>query len=116
VTRTGFYPKGHRRGPYQHLAEEFDRRLKALHGTGTIPDPRDRQIARLKEENTALRDRITERDAELEGLAAFKEQALSRLAAQHEEIQRLRQYEVNSKGDTVRGLPVRSRSVIGPCA
>ncbi|MFB8777954.1 hypothetical protein [Streptomyces broussonetiae] len=35
VTRTGFYPKKNRDGterpgPYQHLGEEFERRLRAL--------------------------------------------------------------------------------------
>jgi hypothetical protein len=48
VTRTGFYPKGDRRGPYQHLAEELELRLSGCHAAGNIPDPRDAQIARLK--------------------------------------------------------------------
>jgi hypothetical protein len=48
VTRTGFYAKGDRPGPYQHLAEEFERRLSALQIAGKIPDPRDDQITRLR--------------------------------------------------------------------
>ena len=45
VSRTAFYPKKNRDGttrpgPYQHLAEEFDRRLRALQETGQIVDPR----------------------------------------------------------------------------
>ncbi|MGF1426518.1 hypothetical protein [Kitasatospora sp. LaBMicrA B282] len=44
VTRTGFCPKksrddAERPGPYQHLAEEFERRLTALREAGTVPDP-----------------------------------------------------------------------------
>lgn len=45
VQRTGFYPKKNRdgtirTGPYQHLAEEFERRLKALIDAGTVVDLR----------------------------------------------------------------------------
>lgn len=39
VTRTGFYAKGDRPGPHQHLTEEFERRLAALQQAGQIPDP-----------------------------------------------------------------------------
>ncbi|MER5184048.1 hypothetical protein ABT009_37940 [Streptomyces sp. NPDC002896] len=95
INRTGFYPKKDpngtvRAGPYQHLADEFVRRLKALHEAGTLPDPRDAQIARLKAENDTLRDRIARQNATLENLTEFKILALSRIAAQHEEITRLR--------------------------
>lgn len=59
VTRTGFYPKKNRDGtvrpgPYQHLAEEFERRIAALHEAGVIPDPRVAQIERLKTTVAAL--------------------------------------------------------------
>ncbi len=90
VPRTGFYPKGARPGPYQHLAEEFERRLAALHAAGEIPDPRDAQIARFKASVEALRRRVAARDEEIAQLTRFKDLALSRLAAQHDEIQRLR--------------------------
>ncbi|WP_331000704.1 hypothetical protein [Streptomyces luteolifulvus] len=55
VTRTGFYPKKNRDGterpgPYQHLAEEFERRLQALQDAGQVPDLRAAQIERLKAE------------------------------------------------------------------
>ena len=90
VTRTGFYPKGNRPGPYQHLAEEFNRRLKALQDNGTNPDPRDAQIARLKTENMTLKARLATTQAEATQLTAFKRLALSRLAAQHDELDRLR--------------------------
>ncbi|MFG2848226.1 hypothetical protein ACGF12_34435 [Kitasatospora sp. NPDC048296] len=90
VTRTGFYAKGTRPGPYQHLAEEFERRLKALEATDGSPDPRDTQITRLKGENTVLRERIARRETTIAELTSFKTLALSRLAAQHDEIQSLR--------------------------
>jgi phage shock protein A len=95
ITRTGFYPKKNRDGterpgPYQHLAEEFERRLKALQDQGEVVDARAGQIARLKDENAALKERIAERDTKIEELTAFKKQAISRLAAQHAEIERLR--------------------------
>ncbi|MER5214261.1 hypothetical protein ABT063_27740 [Streptomyces sp. NPDC002838] len=95
VTRTGFYPKKDhdgtvREGPYQHLAREFERRLKILREARTVVDPRDAQIERLKAENAALKTRIALRDVALDELAAFKKLALSRLAAQHAEITHLR--------------------------
>lgn len=95
VSRTGFYPKpardgGQRPGPYQHLADEFERRLAALRDAGAVPDPREAQIARLKTTEADLRERLKARDAEVEELKAFKQRALSQIAAQHAEIERLR--------------------------
>ncbi|MFI9082282.1 hypothetical protein ACIGW8_38740 [Streptomyces sioyaensis] len=51
-TRTGFYPKKSRdgtarHGTYQHLAEEFERRVKELQDAGQIVNPRAAQIERL---------------------------------------------------------------------
>ncbi|WND15920.1 hypothetical protein [Streptomyces violaceus] len=96
VTRTGFYPKKNRdvttrAGAYQHLAEEFSRRLEELQDAGEIVDPRAAQIERLKK-NAELRGRISHRDAEVARLTEFKVMAISRLAAQHEEIKRLRSF------------------------
>lgn len=53
VSRTAFYPKkdrdgSARPGPYQHLAEEFERRLRAFQEAGEVADPRVAQIERLK--------------------------------------------------------------------
>jgi hypothetical protein len=90
VNRTGFYPKNGVPGPYQHLAAEFDRRRQFLAQTDDTPDPRDAQIARLKDENAKFRARIAERDTTIEDLTSFKTTALSRLAAQHDELTRLR--------------------------
>lgn len=96
VTRTGFYPKDGRPGPYQHLAEEFHRRLAAL-GTGS-PDPRDAQINRLKDGNDTLSRRLAEKDTLITELTGFRQHAISRLAAQHDEIQRLRDHIARTTG------------------
>lgn len=105
-------PQGNQRpGPYQHLAEEFQRRLTDLREAGTVPDPRELQTTRLKDENAKLRERVRERDAQITELTEFKERALSQLAAQHEEILRLRQ-PTNSPNN----LPtVRKPRISGPC-
>ncbi|MFI0742542.1 hypothetical protein ACH4PU_31360 [Streptomyces sp. NPDC021100] len=108
VTRTGFYPKKNRDGTprpgaYQHLAEEFERRVCELREAGQIVDPRDAQIERLKAANAELRTRVTARDAQVEELTAFRTLAVSRLAAQHEEIERLRAQ--IAAGAPVRALP-----------
>ncbi|MEU2995933.1 hypothetical protein ACPCAJ_28540 [Streptomyces griseoincarnatus] len=96
VPRTAFYAKKNRDGttrpgPYQHLAQEFERRLSALRDAGSVPDSRAVQIERLKEANAALKSRLDQRDAELETLKDFKRRALSQIAAQHLEIERLRE-------------------------
>ncbi|MFD7341265.1 hypothetical protein ACFV98_35580 [Streptomyces violascens] len=96
VTRTGFYPKKNRDGttrpgPYQHLAEEFERRLQQLRAAGQIPDPRAAQIDRLKTEVGTLKQRVEARDKELAELREFKTLAISRLAAQRPEIEHPRQ-------------------------
>ncbi|MEU0075034.1 hypothetical protein ABZ027_36695 [Streptomyces sp. NPDC006332] len=108
VPRTAFYAKKNRDGtarpgPYQHLAQEFERRLTALRDAGSVPDPRAAQIERLKEANAALKSRLDQRDAELETLKDFKRRALSQIAAQHLEIERLRE-QAEAVGN-VRRLP-----------
>lgn len=110
VTRTGFYPKKNRDGtvrpgPYQHLAEEFERRLAALYEAGVIPDPRVAQIERLKTTVADLRERISKRDRTIAELKDFKALAVSRLLAQHEEILRLRQQSTAAAAGKVRTLP-----------
>jgi DNA repair exonuclease SbcCD ATPase subunit len=116
VPRTAFYTKKNRDGttrpgPYQHLAQEFERRLTALRDAGSVPDSRAAQIERLKEANTALKSRLGQRDAELETLKDFKRRALSQIAAQHLEIERLR--EQAAAVGNIRRLP-SSRSGTAP--
>ncbi|WP_328549165.1 hypothetical protein [Streptomyces platensis] len=115
VTRTAFYPKKNRDGtvrpgPYQHLAEEFERRLKLLQEAGTVVDPRAAQIQRLKDKNAKLEERLVIQNAELDELNEFKQLALSRIAAQHLEIERLRAEK--AAGDKVATLVPR-RPVTG---
>ena len=75
---------------YPHLKEEFEQRLAGLHAGGTTPDPRDAQITQLKTRNDELKQQLADRDAAMRDLEQFKELAISRLAAQHDEISRLR--------------------------
>ncbi|MDT0446557.1 hypothetical protein [Streptomyces johnsoniae] len=63
VTRTAFYPKKNRDGttrpgPYQHLGEEFERRLRTLQEAGEVVDPRIEQIERLKTKVSELKERL----------------------------------------------------------
>ncbi|WP_319069724.1 hypothetical protein [Streptomyces europaeiscabiei] len=91
--------------PYQHLGEEFERRLRALQDAGEVPDPRSAQIERLRAEVARLKERVAARDTALRELEAFRVQAVSRLAAQHEEITRLRsQVTQVSEAGNVRGI------------
>ncbi len=87
VDRTAFY--GSR--PYAHLRTEFEQRLKELLDAGERPDPRDAQVARLKDETVRLKERLAQSGAAISELAGFRDQALARLAVQHDEITRLRQ-------------------------
>jgi DNA repair exonuclease SbcCD ATPase subunit len=109
IDRTAFY--GSR--PYAHLREEFETRLARLREADQIPDQRETQITRLKQEITTLQQRLAEREDSISELTEFKTTALSRLAAQHDEIIRLRQHAEQSQ--RVRHLPNRS-PVIGPCS
>ncbi len=102
VDRTAFY--GSR--PYARLREEFELRLRELRDAGERPDPRDAQAARLKDEIARLKERLARSDATIGELAAFRDRALARLAAQHQEITRLRQDVRLAAG--VRRLPVPS--------
>jgi hypothetical protein len=122
VTRTAFYPKKNRdgtvrRGPYQHLAEEFERRLTLLQDAGTVVDPRAAQVQRLKDLNTKLEERLAKQSAELDELKEFQQLALSRIAAQHLEIERLRAEK--AAGDKVAILSPRrtpATGTVGSCS
>jgi DNA-binding GntR family transcriptional regulator len=109
VDRTAFY--GTR--PYAHLRVEFEQRLQALQHTGASPDPRDAQIARLKREVAALKQRLARSDRTIGELTDLRTQALARLAAQHDEITRLRGAAVAAS--RVARLPSRD-ATIGPCS
>jgi hypothetical protein len=86
VDRTAFY--GSR--PYARLREEFEARLAAAVQDGDTPDPRDAQIGRLKAQVTTFKERLARQDTAISEFTEFKAQALSRIAAQHDEITRLR--------------------------
>jgi hypothetical protein len=86
VDRTAFY--GTR--PYAHLRDEFEQRLQDLRRDGAHPDPREAQVRRLKTTIDTLQQRIARCEQTTCELTEFRQQALSRLAAQHEEITRLR--------------------------
>ena len=81
--------------------------LEQLRNAGERPDPRDAQVARLKDEIGRLKDRLAQSDATISDLADFRDQALARLAAQHHEITRLRQEVQLAAG--IRRLPAPSR-------
>jgi hypothetical protein len=103
IDRTAFY--GSR--PYARLREEFEQRLGELDQAGEQPDPRDAQVARLKEEITRLRERLSQSAGTITELATFRTQALARLAAQHDEIARLR-HDLQ-RAPAIRRLPLPAR-------
>lgn len=109
VDRTAFY--GSR--PYAHLRTEFGHRLQQLQHDGETPDPKLAQIQRLKAEIDGLKTRLARSDSVIEELADFRTQALSRIAAQHEEIQRLRT--AAEPNANVTRLPPTRQKIIGPC-
>lgn len=82
---------------YTHLKQEFEQRLQQRTATEGRPDPRDAQIDRLKQANAELRVRNAEQRRQLAEADAFRTQALSRIAAQHEEIRRLRAHHANAE-------------------
>lgn len=109
VDRTAFY--GSR--PYAHLRVEFEHRLQQLQQTGNTPDPKTAQIERLKAELNKLRNRLAQADSTIEELADFRTQALARIAAQHDEIQRLRTG--TTPNTNITHLPSARQKLIGPC-
>lgn len=75
---------------YRHLKDDFERRRENLRMAGEIADPRDEQIVRLKRRNAKLQERVDKQHAVITELEDFRVLAVSRLAAQHDEIIRLR--------------------------
>lgn len=103
MDRAAFY--GSR--PYAPLRQEFERRLQAIRADGEHPDPRDAQIACLTGQTTRLTKKLAGRDDTIADLIAFKTEALSRLAAQHEELTRLRRADTSNLrllGDKTTGI------------
>jgi transposase-like protein len=98
---------------YPHLKAEFEQRLAALRAGGAVPDPRDAQIARLKKDSDDLRQKLAGRDAALRDLEQFRALAISRLAAQHDEITRLRRQATAAKAGNVRTLTPRTAAPAG---
>jgi hypothetical protein len=112
VDRTAFY--GTR--PYAHLRAEFEHRLQQLLQVGETPDPKAAQIERLKTEVDKLKTNLAQANSTIQDLTDFRSQALARLAAQHDEILRLRA--ANDPAAVITRLPKRPKSqqkVIGPC-
>jgi hypothetical protein len=109
IDRTAFY--GSR--PYAHLREEFETRLASIREAGKAPGPHEAQVTRLNTEITTLRQRLAEREQTVTELTDFRTEALSRLAAQHDEITRLRQQV--DQTHRVRYLP-KPAPVTGPCS
>ena len=92
---------------YPHLKADFDRQRDTAQGAGQQPDRRLAQIERLKAEVASLRKRLCKRDAEIDELRSFRAEALSRLAAQHDEITALRRELMSPRETTVHVLPRR---------
>ncbi|PJE00534.1 MAG: hypothetical protein CK429_36425 [Mycobacterium sp.] len=110
VDRAAFY--GNR--PYAHLRIEFEQRVQQLQRSGHTPDPKTTQIDRLRADLDALRTRLAQANATIDQLSDFRTQALARLAAQHEEILRLRGA-ADPKTNVAHLPAARPRKVIGPC-
>ena len=90
---------------YPYLKEQFERDMAAAAAAGGgHPDPRDAQIARLKAENAALKTRCAGQDQAITALQDQRTLALSRLTAQHDEIQRLRTAAAARTAGNVRAL------------
>lgn len=95
---------------YPHLKVEFEKRLVSLRADGDAPDPHDGQISRLKAVGDELRHKLADRDAVIRDLEQFRELAISRLAAQHDEITRLRRQAATAMAGNVRSLTPRLTS------
>jgi hypothetical protein len=75
---------------YAHLKEEFELRRDRLSATENFPDQRDAQIDRLKDSVADLKSKTTRQNDTITELRRTRDLAVVRLAAQHEEILRLR--------------------------
>lgn len=110
IDRAAFY--GNR--PYAHLRIEFEQRLQQIQRNGHTLDPKTAQIERLKADLYSLRTRLAQANTTIDQLTDFRTQALARLAAQHEEILRLRGT-ADSKTKVAHLPAARPHKIIGPC-
>ena len=104
---------------YPHLKDQFEHDMAAALASGGHPDPRDAQITRLKAGNAALKTRCAQQDQAIAALEDLRTLALSRLAAQHDEIQHLRAAgtgNVRALRTTPAVPTVRTEGQRGPCA
>jgi len=90
---------------YPHLKAEFDRRRDAARDNGMQPDPRLARIDRCKTEIIHLRSRLADQDRKISELKRFRDTAVSRLAAQHEQITALRNQLHTADHAKIRPLP-----------
>lgn len=111
VDRTAFY--GTR--PYAHLREEFETRAARIREAGDPIGPSEGQISRLKNENAKLKARLAQANSEIGDLTKFRTTALARLAAQHEEITRLRNLTTMNPRSNIARLPGPKEKIMGPC-
>ncbi len=89
---------------YSHLKDEFLERRKSVREHVSDTDRRELQILRLKQTVATLHERIREQERDLLALRDFQRLAISRIAAQHEEIVRLRRG-LDEKGNVVKLRP-----------
>jgi chromosome segregation ATPase len=107
VTRSALYTT------YQHLKDEFEQRRQRLRDIGTVTDPRDAHIERLTDQLERLTEQLLAARRDAREHTAFKTRAVSRLVAQHDELEHLRRQ--LAKPTPVRPLRPRSAPLIGPC-
>jgi hypothetical protein len=102
---------------YPHLKQQFEHDMAATVTSGGHPDPRDAQITRLKAELAALKTRCAGQDQAIAALQDQRTLALSRLTAQHDEIQRLRTAAAARTAGNVRALRTTRTAGAGrgPC-
>ncbi|MBP2216523.1 hypothetical protein [Arthrobacter sp. CAN_C5] len=80
---------------YPHLKAEFEQQRFLRDQAGPSPGSTPEQEQKLQTERDRLQFRLAEMASKVRELENFKEQALSRLAAQNEELLRLRSNSTN---------------------
>lgn len=81
---------------------------------GHTPDPKAAQIERLRADVDKLKTLLAQATTTINELTNFRTQALARLAAQHEEILRLRRA-ADPKTNVAHLPAARPHKIIGPC-